>query len=298
MFVGDSGGCVASIGDTRVLAQVSAELGEPRPGRPTEGVLYVNLELSPMASQGYQIYGMSEQAVELGRLLEHCIKDCRCLDMESLCVISGQKVWQIRLDVNVLNYEGAIMDCVSVAAMTALSHFKRPDITVTGEDVKIHYDDKDPVALSVHHMPLCVTFAIFDHGNFIVVDPSAEEENIMEGLMVVAMNCNNEICTIHMSGSMMLTKDQLLYCTKIAAVKVDELTNVIKKFMQTSKLRSESKEMKKLITKQEAPQQFINIKGVKVDLNQEIHGQMDVSHVQLEESGLGVIENDSTWKKV
>lgn len=38
----------------RVLAQVSCELVPPKPNRPTEGVLFFNLELSPMAAPGLE----------------------------------------------------------------------------------------------------------------------------------------------------------------------------------------------------------------------------------------------------
>ncbi|XP_033115641.1 exosome complex component RRP45-like [Anneissia japonica] len=158
-------------------------------------------------------------------------------------------------------------------------------------------------------MPLCVTFAIFDHGNYIVVDPSTEEENVMEGVMVVAMNSNNEVCTVHMSGNMLLVKQQLLHCAKIAAVKVEELTNVIKKFMQSDKSRSETSSCgreRQLITKQVAPMQHISIKGIIADINTHTPavtpGQAATSAnvVTLEQAGLGVIENnrDSVWKKV
>lgn len=38
----------------RVLAQVSCELVPPKPNRPTEGILFFNLELSPMAAPGFE----------------------------------------------------------------------------------------------------------------------------------------------------------------------------------------------------------------------------------------------------
>jgi len=71
-------------------------------------------------------------------LLEHCIRESRCIDTESLCITSGRRVWTIRVDVHVLNYDGNITDAASVAAIAALIHFRRPDISVHGEDVVIH----------------------------------------------------------------------------------------------------------------------------------------------------------------
>lgn len=36
-----------------------------------------------------------------------------------------------------LDDAGNMLDCASIAAITALRHFKRPDVTVIGEDVTI-----------------------------------------------------------------------------------------------------------------------------------------------------------------
>lgn len=38
----------------RVLGQVSCELVPPKPNRATEGILFCNLELSPMAAPGFE----------------------------------------------------------------------------------------------------------------------------------------------------------------------------------------------------------------------------------------------------
>ena len=36
-----------------------------------------------------------------------------------------------------LDDEGNMLDCASIAAITALRHFRRPDVTVIGEEVTI-----------------------------------------------------------------------------------------------------------------------------------------------------------------
>ena len=76
--------------------------------------------------------------VLVNRLLERCLRDSRCVDTESLCIVSGRKVWEVRIDIHVLNYDGTIVDAASIAAMAALCHFRRPDVTVCGEEITIH----------------------------------------------------------------------------------------------------------------------------------------------------------------
>lgn len=46
-------------------------------------------------------------------------------------------MWQIRVDVHVLNHDGNLMDAASVAAISALSHFKRPEVAIQGRDVTV-----------------------------------------------------------------------------------------------------------------------------------------------------------------
>ncbi|XP_054248318.1 exosome complex component RRP45 isoform X2 [Indicator indicator] len=229
----DYGCCIVELGKTRVLAQVSCELVPPKPNRPTEGILFFNLELSPMAAPGFEPGRQTELLVKVNRLIERCLRNSKCIDTESLCVVAGEKVWQIRLDLHLLNHDGNIIDAASIAGIVALCHFRRPDVSVQGEEVTVYTpEERDPVPLSIHHMPICVSFAFFQQGTYLLVDPSEREECVMDGVLVIAMNKHQEICTIQSSGGIMLVKDQVLRCSKITAVKVAEMTELIQKALE------------------------------------------------------------------
>ncbi|XP_057261131.1 exosome complex component RRP45 [Pezoporus wallicus] len=240
-FGTEYGCCIVELGKTRVLAQVSCELVPPKPSRPTEGILFVNLELSPMAAPGLEPGRQSDLLVKLNRQIERCLRNSRCIDTESLCVVAGEKVWQIRLDMHLLNHDGNIIDAASIAGIVALCHFRRPDVSVQGEEVTVYTpEERDPVPLSIHHMPICVSFAFFQQGTYLLVDPSEREERVMDGLLVIAMNKHQEICTIDSSGGIVLVKNQVLRCSKITAVKVAEITELIQKALENDqKVRKE-----------------------------------------------------------
>lgn len=123
----------------------------------------------------------------------------------------------------------------------ALCHFRRPDVSVQGDEVTLYTpEERDPVPLSIHHMPICVSFAFFQQGTYLLVDPNEREERVMDGLLVIAMNKHREICTIQSSGGIMLLKDQVLRCSKIAGVKVAEITELILKALENDqKVRKE-----------------------------------------------------------
>ncbi|XP_034884791.1 exosome complex component RRP45-like, partial [Mirounga leonina] len=75
---------------------------------------------------------------------------------------------------------------------------------------------------------------------YLLVDPNEREERVMDGLLVIAMNKHREICTIQSSGGIMLLKDQVLRCSKIAGVKVLEITELIQKALENDqKVRKE-----------------------------------------------------------
>lgn len=71
----------------------------------------------------------------------------------------------MKVDINVLNHEGNILDCASIAALSALTHFRRPDVTCDGEEFVIHNSkQRDPIPIVIHHYPVCITYAIFNRG--------------------------------------------------------------------------------------------------------------------------------------
>ena len=74
------------------MAQVSCQVVQPKQARPSDGTLFINVELSPMACPSFEPGRMSDFGVEINRLLERCLKESRCLDTESLCIVSGEKV--------------------------------------------------------------------------------------------------------------------------------------------------------------------------------------------------------------
>ncbi|XP_004426588.1 exosome complex component RRP45 [Diceros bicornis minor] len=240
-FGTDYGCCIVELGKTRVLGQVSCELVSPKLNRATEGILFFNLELSQMAAPAFEPGRQSDLLVKLNRLLERCLRNSKCIDTESLCVVAGEKVWQIRVDLHLLNHDGNIIDAASIAAIVALCHFRRPDVSVQGDEVTLYTpEERDAVPLSVHHMPICVSFAFFQQGTYLLVDPNEREERVMDGLLVIAMNKHREICTIQSSGGIMLLKDQVLRCSKIAGVKVAEITELIQKALENDqKVRKE-----------------------------------------------------------
>lgn len=50
--------------------------------------------------------------------------------------------------------------------------------------------------------------------SYLLVDPCEREERVKDGLLVIAMNKHQEICSIQSSGGIMLLKDQVRVCVR------------------------------------------------------------------------------------
>lgn len=72
--------------------------------------VYLIFILGPMAAPHLETgFPLSESCIQISRTLERTLRDSRCVDMESLCIIAESKVWNLRVDLNVLNHEGNVM---------------------------------------------------------------------------------------------------------------------------------------------------------------------------------------------
>eukprot|EP01117_Protostelium_nocturnum_P020636 TRINITY_DN938_c0_g1_i3.p1 TRINITY_DN938_c0_g1~~TRINITY_DN938_c0_g1_i3.p1 ORF type:complete len:256 (+),score=51.86 TRINITY_DN938_c0_g1_i3:365-1132(+) len=223
-----TGNVEVKLGETRVIASVKAEIVEPFPDRPTEGFFNFNVEFSPMADPNFESNRITESAIEVGRVIERGLRESRAIDSEALCIIASEKVWSVRCDIHIVDNNGNLIDCASIAVITALLHFRRESVSVNGSQLTVHpISEKESVPLSVHHVPVCVTFGFFGEGNTMVVDPILKEELILDGKMTITLNSHREICAIQKAGGTAVSQELVMQCIRIAAVKVEEISEKI-----------------------------------------------------------------------
>ncbi|KAJ0179509.1 hypothetical protein K1T71_005221 [Dendrolimus kikuchii] len=241
-FGSDYGSCIVTLGETKVLAQVTCEVVQPKQIRPNEGILYINVEISPMAAPQFEANRQTDLLVYMNRLLEKCYKDSKCIDLESLCIVVEEKVWSIRVDVKVINHDGNLVECASIATLSSLAHFKRPDITRSGDSVIIHtLSEKDPIPTVLFHYPVCSTFAIYN-SDILLSDPNfleesvctsstEEESNINGGLLVVGMNQYKEVCLLDLTGAAIYNTNIVHKAIMNAADKCKDIVDLVKKLI-------------------------------------------------------------------
>ncbi|KAK5452871.1 3'-5'-exoribonuclease [Exophiala xenobiotica] len=227
---GDEYGTVTlRLGKTRVFVQISAEVTKPLEDRKFEGLFTITTELNSIASPAYEVGRQTEQEVILSRMLEKAIRRSRAIDTESLCIIAGAKCWSIRADVHVLDADGGLIDASCIAVVAALRHFRRPDVSVDGENVTIYtMAERVPVPLSIMHNPVCITFSFYHGGDVILLDATRSEEQCREAEVVLTVN-DFELCQVAKLGGSPIDAVVLLKCINKALGKGREINGVMAK---------------------------------------------------------------------
>ncbi|WVR08736.1 hypothetical protein IAU60_005794 [Kwoniella sp. DSM 27419] len=229
-------GCVeCRLGKTAVLAQVSATIVKPRDDRPYEGFLLINSEIGPMASSVYEAGRSSDDEVLITRLLEKSLRRTEAVDREALCILAGEKVWQLRLTLHFLSDSGNLLDCAAMAAMAALRHFRKPEVEVIGDEVIIHSpEERAPGPLAIHHTPLCLTFAYFENSQPIL-DPTHLEATLCSGTMTLTMNAQREICVLSKAGGTPLAADEIMGVVKVGVDRVREMVRHLEAALESDR---------------------------------------------------------------
>ncbi|CAJ1356376.1 unnamed protein product [Effrenium voratum] len=223
-----------NFGPTRAWAVCSGEIIKPPPSRPNEGRISFHVEFGPLASPNFEVGRPSAQAISVGNFVERLLRGSRAIDAEALCIVGGQKVWSIRVDVRALDDDGNLSDVCAIAALCSLLHFRKADVEVTGDSARaFSTEERAPVPLSVHHLPVPVTFALFPgaagkNGEPAwVLDPNRLEEAAMGGSLCIAVNQHGELCGVHKPGGMPVEFAMVQHCLELAVTKAKEITRRI-----------------------------------------------------------------------
>jgi len=216
------GSAKVSLGDTVVIAGVKLSVEKPYPDTPDEGMLMVNAEFMPMANPDFESGPPSSESVELARVVDKGIRECRAIDTKKLCIEPGEKAWSVGIDIMTMNDDGNLLDAAGLAAMAALKVSRLPKLN---EDGTISYDEKTDEKLPVSKEPMLVTVHMI--GDEIIVDPKLDEEHCSDARISVSYVDDKTICAIQKGGEKALTIDQIDKMVGVAMKKAKELRKAL-----------------------------------------------------------------------
>ncbi|HUC38654.1 MAG TPA: hypothetical protein VL944_00810 [Candidatus Acidoferrum sp.] len=172
------GSAQVDLGNTRVLAGVKLDIGEPREDEPNDGTVAMSAELLPLASADYESGPPSPESIELARVVDRGIRAGKCVDTADLFIEEG-KAWNVYLDVYVLNYDGNLFDASEIAAMAALINTKVPAYE-DGKEIR----EKRIKALKIDNVVTSTTFAKINGS--LLLDPDGNEDAAASARMTIA----------------------------------------------------------------------------------------------------------------
>jgi len=205
------GSALVRLGDTKVIAGVKIDIGTPFPDTPDMGVQIVNAELIPVASAVFEPGPPGEEDIELARVIDRGLRSAEAVDMSQLAIIPGSRVWTIFIDIYPLDHDGNLIDASGLAAMSALLDTKMPVAEVVDENITLS-ENKKPLPIKTR--VVYVTLAKI--GDYIIVDPTFEEELVADARLTFAINEDRNICGIQKGGSGSFKVKEILEAKKIA----------------------------------------------------------------------------------
>lgn len=223
------GSARVKIGMTEVLAGVKLAVEEPYPDTPEQGNLMVNAELLAMSSPAFEPGPPGDQAVELARVVDRGIRESKAIDVKKLCITPKEKVWAMMIDICTINDDGNLLDASALAALAALKNTKFPKY----ENDAIDYMTKTEKPLPILREPIAIT--VVKIGDYFVVDPSPEEENVIDARLTVTVTKDGTMAALQKGEGAPLTVGDVDNMVAIALEKAPELR---KKLEQGSSGRS------------------------------------------------------------
>jgi len=204
------------LGQTKIYSQIFAKLICPEKERQNEGVIVFNIDTSHLKQNSEYTSNfdeLSDLRIKLNNLLDKTLKASKAFDPLSLCVVPGKLVWKISADVSIINSDGNVYDSTLLAVLASWMTFKVPFFKKKGNIV----DSNQFINLTTIHVPLSVTYGLFNDNTKFIVDPTLKEEKCLDGVVIISANKYDEICYIHTYNAVKLDRsivDKLIQNTK------------------------------------------------------------------------------------
>lgn len=234
-----NGSALAKIGSTTMLAAIKMEVMTPSLESPDEGCVAIEFHMPPICSPLVRPGRPAEAAPVLSKQLSDTIFSSGMINLKELSLVSGKAAWMVYLDIYCLDADGALFDAALLSAVAAFSHLEIPVVSLN-DDGKIVLSSEEngggmsqgePVnkerrKLTLKSIPFSLTCIL--HKNYILADPTAEEESIMETLVTVVLDSSSQLVSLYKPGGPVLAFTSAVQdCVALTRQRVKELQNIL-----------------------------------------------------------------------
>ncbi|KAA3468046.1 exosome complex component RRP43-like [Gossypium australe] len=158
------------------------------------------------------------------------------INLKELSLVSGKAAWMAYLDIYCLDADGALFDTALLSAVAAFSHLEIPVVSLN-DDGKIvlseeqGLSDREPVnkekrKINLSSVPFSLTCVL--HKKYILADPTAEEESIMDTIVTVVLDSSSQLVSLHKPGGTVLAYTSAIQdCIALTRQRVKELQKIL-----------------------------------------------------------------------
>ncbi|KAE9590707.1 putative ribonuclease PH, bacterial-type, PNPase/RNase PH domain, exosome complex component Rrp43 [Lupinus albus] len=233
-----NGSALAKIGSTTMLTAIKMEVMTPSLESPDEGCIAIDFHMPPICSPIVRPGRPAEAAPVISKQLFDTISSSGLVNLKELSLVNGKAAWMAYLDVYCLDADGALFDAALLSAVSALSHLQIPAVAINddGKIVLMSEEDgqkqaqeqvnKEKRKLTLKSIPFSLTCIL--HKNYILADPTAEEESIMETLVTIVLDSSGQLISLYKPGGSVLAHTSALQdCVALTRQRVKELKSIL-----------------------------------------------------------------------
>ncbi len=217
------GSARVKIGETDVFVGVKLAVEKPYPDTPEKGNLMVNSELRPIANPAFEAGPPGDQSIEIARVVDRGLRESKAIKSEDLCITPKEKVWSVMIDICPLNDAGNLLDAAALGAIAAIKNTKYPQLL---EDGTVNWEIKTDKKIPVAKEPIEIT--VIKIGEFMLVDPTPEEEALVDARLTVAVTKEGTVHALQKGGETPLSAEEIDQMIGIVQEKSKELRKFIK----------------------------------------------------------------------
>lgn len=213
------------LGDTEVVCGVKIQPDKPFPDLGDRGIFICTAEILPLADPNVEPGPPGEDVIELARVVDRGIRESGMIDLTKLVLQKDKSVIGLFVDNSVTDYDGNLFDACSYASVASILSCKIPKWELK-DDVPTLVDGQvsDP---PITTLPVSVTMGKI--GDYIIVDPNADEWGCMDARMTITTNSAGNICAIQKGGNDGFTQEQLIKCGQISITTGAKIRETLKK---------------------------------------------------------------------
>jgi len=207
-----NGSARIKLGNTEVITGVKIQPDKPFPDLGDKGILICTAEILPLADPNAEPGPPGEEVIELARVVDRGIRETEMIDLHQLVLIEDKSVIGMFIDSSVIDSGGNLFDACSYASVAAILSCTVPKWEIKDDAPSLveGVTSKPPIKT----LPVSVTMARI--GDYIIVDPTKDEESCMDARITITTNSDGNICAVQKGGSDGFTAEQLIQCSETA----------------------------------------------------------------------------------